>query len=71
MDGLTGLPETVEKTFTQAIMQRCIVHITRNIYVTIPKKEAKEIIANFKKIYTANNLKQAKLEYENFKTKLD
>ena len=69
MDGLVGLPEAVEKVYPQTIMQRCIVHITRNIYSITAKKECKEIIADFKKIYTSNNLEQAKLEYENFKEK--
>lgn len=71
MDGLSGLPEAVEKVFPQAIMQRCIVHITRNIYSIIAKKECKEVIADFKKIYTASNLEQCKLEYENFKKKYE
>ena len=66
MDGLTGLPEAVEKVYPHAIMQRCIVHIVRNVYSIIPKKEAKEIIGDIKKIYTASNLENAKLEYENF-----
>ena len=69
MDGLTGLPEAVEKVFPQTIMQRCVVHITRNIYSVTAKKDCKEVIADFKKIYTANNLEQAKLEFENFKKK--
>jgi len=69
MDGLTGLPEAVERVYPQAILQRCIVHITRNIYSILPKKEVKEIITDFKKIYTANNLDHAKLEYEAFQKK--
>lgn len=69
MDGLIGLLEAVEKVYPQAILQRCIVHITRNIYSILPKKDVKEIINNFKKIYTANTLEHAKLEYEAFKKK--
>lgn len=69
MDGLTGLPAAVESIFPQAIMQRCIVHITRNIYSVTAKKDCKEVIADFKKIYTSANLEQAKLEFENFKKK--
>lgn len=69
MDGLTGLPEAIERIYPQAIIQRCIVHIVRNIYSILPKKEVKEIIADFKKIYTSSNLENAKLEYKNFKTK--
>ncbi len=66
MDGLTGLSEAIESVYPQAITQRCIVHIVRNIYSILPKKESKEIISDFKKIYTSSNLENAKLEYENF-----
>ena len=69
MDGLTGLPEAVERVYPQAILQRCIVHIIRNIYSILPKKDVKEIIDDFKKIYTASNLGHAKLEYESFQKK--
>lgn len=69
MDGLAGLPESIEKVYPQTITQRCIVHIVRNIYGILPKKDAKQVIANFKKIYTASNLENAKAEYENFKEK--
>lgn len=69
MDGLSGLPDAIEKVYPQAITQRCIVHIVRNIYSILPKKDVKEVIADFKKIYTASNLENAKLEYENFKVK--
>lgn len=69
MDGLTGLPEAVERVYPQAILQRCIVHITRNIYSILPKKEVKDVVTDFKEIYTASNLEHAKLEYEAFKKK--
>ena len=69
MDGLAGLPDAIEKVYPQAITQRCIVHIVRNIYSILPRKNVKEVIANFKKIYTASNFENAKLEYENFKEK--
>lgn len=69
MDGLAGLPEAVERVFPQAIMQRCIVHITRNIYGILPKKEVKTVIEDFKRIYTASNFEHAKLEYESFNKK--
>ena len=69
MDGLTGLPDAIEKIYPNAIMQRCIVHIDRNIYIIVPKKDSKEVMHDFKKIYTATNLSNAKSEYENFKEK--
>lgn len=66
MDGLTGLSEAIETVFPKAKTQRCIVHIVRNIYSILDKKLSKEIIADFKNIYTASNLYSAKLAYENF-----
>ena len=66
MDGLPGLPEAIEKVFPKTITQRCIVHIVRNIYSILDKKKAKQIIADFKQIYTASNINFAKLAYENF-----
>lgn len=66
MDGLTGLPEAIEKVFPKTITQRCIVHIVRNIYSILDKKKAKEVISDFKQIYTASNINFAKLAYENF-----
>lgn len=69
MDGLTGLPAAIETIFPQTITQRCIVHIVRNVYSTVSRKDSKEIIADFKKIYTSNNLELAKLEYKNFSEK--
>lgn len=66
MDGLTGLSDAIEKAFPKTKTQRCIVHIVRNIYSILDKKKAKQIIADFKQIYTASNLQYAKLAYENF-----
>jgi transposase-like protein len=69
MDGLTGLSAAIETVYPQAITQRCVVHITRNIYSVTAKKDCKEVIADFKRIYTSNNLEQAKLEFDNFQNK--
>ena len=69
MDGLAGLSDAIEKVYPQTITQRCIVHIVRNIYSILPRKDVREVIADFKKIYTTSNLENAKLEYENFKEK--
>ena len=66
MDGLKGLPEAIEKVYPKTITQRCIVHLVRNIYSILNKKECKEVIGDFKKIYTAPSKVKAKLEYEGF-----
>ena len=66
LDGLSGLSEAIEKIYPKAKTPRCIVHIVRNIYGILDKKKSKEIIGDLKKIYTASNGNNAKLEYENF-----
>ena len=37
------------KNISKTITQRCIVHIVRNIYGILNKKEAGEVIKDFKK----------------------
>lgn len=69
MDGLKGLPEAIEKIYPKTITQRCIVHIVRNIYSILNKKEAGEIIKDFKKIYTSATREMAEIEYKEFKEK--
>ena len=69
MDGLKGLPEAIEKIFPKTLTQRCIVHIVRNIYTMLNKKEAAEVVKDFKKIYTSPNGEIAKEEYKEFKEK--
>lgn len=69
MDGLKGLPEAIEKIYPKTITQRCIVHIVRNLYSILNKKEAAEIIKDFKKIYTSTTREMAEIEYKEFKEK--
>lgn len=66
LDGLKGLPEAINVVYPHTNTQRCVVHIVRNIYKVCNKKEVKEIINDFKKIYTSPSLEAAKLEYQNF-----
>jgi len=69
MDGLKGLEEAIEKIYPKTITQRCIVHIVRNLYSVLNKKEAGEIIKDFKKIYTSATKEMAEIEYKEFKEK--
>lgn len=66
LDGLTGLAERIEDTFPNTVTQRCMVHIDRNIFNILPKKDCKEVMADFKQIYNASNLHYAKEAYNNF-----
>lgn len=69
MDGLKGLPEAIEKIYPKTLTQRCVVHLVRNLYGILNKKEAATIIKDFKKIYTAPTRKIAEIEFEEFKKK--
>lgn len=68
-DGVAGFKGSLETVFPKTKAQRCVVHLTRNLYKICPKKQANTVIQEFKKIYTASNLKVAQLELENFKEK--
>lgn len=68
-DGIAGFKGSLERVFPRTQSQRCVVHLVRNIYSLCPKKEAKNIIADYKKIYTSTSLEEAELELDNFKNK--
>lgn len=67
-DGIAGFKGSLETVFPKTISQRCVVHLTRNLYSICPKKDANRIIQAFKKIYSASNLNVAQLELKNFKS---
>lgn len=66
LDGLTGLSDAIEKVYPNTNTQRCIVHLTRNLYSICNKKEAKEIINDFKKIYKSPNKMICEFYYNEF-----
>ena len=68
-DGIAGFKGSLERVFPKTQSQRCVVHLVRNIYSLCPRKDAKNIIADYKKIYTSISLDEALLELENFKSK--
>lgn len=68
-DGIAGFKGSLERIFPRTQSQRCVVHLVRNIYSLCPKKEAKNIITDYKRIYTSTSLDEAELELENFKNK--
>ena len=65
-DGIAGFKNSLERVFPKTNAQRCVVHLVRNLYSICPKKEAKNIIADFKKIYTSSNLDEAELQLDLF-----
>lgn len=68
-DGIAGFKGSLERVFPKTQTQRCVVHLVRNIYSLCPKKEAKKIIADYKKIYTSSNLEEAMFQLDIFRQK--
>ena len=70
-DGIAGFKGSLERIFPKTQAQRCVVHLVRNIYSLCPKKEAKEIIKDYKKIYTSSTLEEAEFQLDVFKQKYE
>ena len=68
-DGIAGFKGSLERVYPKAQSQRCVVHLVRNLYGICPKSQAKEIIADFKKIYTSASFKEANVKLDDFKEK--
>lgn len=66
-DGIAGFKGSLETVFPKTHAQRCVVHLVRNLYALCSKKEAKQVIADFKKIYTSSSLEEAEFHLEVFK----
>lgn len=54
-DGLKGLPEAIEATWPQAIVQTCVVHLLRNAFKFCSYRDRKAVAKALKPIYTALN----------------
>lgn len=70
-DGIAGFKGSLERVFPKTQSQRCVVHLVRNIYSLCPKKNAKEIIADYKKIYTSTCQEEANFQMDMFKKKYE
>ena len=66
-DGIAGFKGSLELVFPKTQSQRCVVHLTRNIYSICPKKQANKVIQFWKKIYTSSDKEKAYLILEDFK----
>lgn len=65
-DGLTGLPEAIEATWTQATVQTCVVHLIRAAMRFVNYKDRKAVAAALRPIYTAANAEAARIELDTF-----
>lgn len=54
-DGLTGLPEAIEATWPDSMVQTCVVHLIRSSMRFVAYGDRKKVAAALKPIYTAAN----------------
>jgi putative transposase len=66
-DGLTGFPEAIEATWSQATIQTCVVHLIRASMRFVNYGDRKAVAAALKPIYTAADADAARVEFEAFK----
>ena len=68
-DGIAGFKGSLERVFPKTQCQRCVVHLVRTIYSLCPTKDSKQIIADYKKIYTSSNIEEANFHLDVFRSK--
>ena len=59
MDGLSGLETVFTEEFPQARIQRCQVHVARNVLAKVPKKLKQEVADAMRSIFYASSKKKA------------
>ena len=69
MDGLAGLERVFIEEFPQAKVQRCQVHVARNVLAKVPKKLKKEVADDVRSIFYASSRKKAFGLYKTFTDK--
>ena len=65
-DGITGIKDAIKIEFPSCIYQRCVVHIDRNLYSYAKKSIKKDVMKDFKDIYTSTTLEEANLKAQEF-----
>jgi putative transposase len=69
MDGLSGLETVFKEEFSQAKVQRCTVHIDRNVLAKVPKKLKKDVADDLRSIFYAPSREKALGHFDLFKEK--
>jgi putative transposase len=67
MDGLSGLERVFTEEFPNAKVQRCQVHVGRNVLAKVPRKLKKTIADEIRSIFYASTKKKAMEFYNQFK----
>jgi transposase-like protein len=65
-DGLKGLPEAINATWPEAVVQTCVVHLVRNSLRYASKKHWAAITRDLKPVYTAPSATAAEARFAEF-----
>jgi len=69
MDGLSGLEKVFEEEFPKAAVQRCHVHVARNVLAKVPMKQKREVADDLRSIFYASSKTKAQSQWEIFQKK--
>jgi len=64
MDGLTGLEKVFKEEFPNSVVQRCQVHVARNVLSKVPQKHKKDVADDLRSIFYASSMDKAKAFYK-------
>lgn len=70
MDGLPGLEKVFKEEFSKAKVQRCQVHVARNVLAKVPKKLKKDVADDMRSIFYASSKQKAMEFFDIFKERL-
>lgn len=69
MDGLSGLESVFKEEFSLAKVQRCQVHVARNVLAKVPKKLKQAVADDLRVIFYASSKQRALESFKGFKAK--
>ena len=67
MDGLPGLERVFKEEFPKARVQRCQLHVARNVLAKVPRKLKKAVADELRSIFYASSRKNALAFFKQFK----
>jgi putative transposase len=67
MDGLPGLEAVFKEEFPKAKIQRCQVHVARNVLAKVPQKFKQEVADGMRSIFYASSRDKAREFFKEFK----
>lgn len=66
MDGLSGLEKVFREEFSRAKVQRCQVHVARNVLAKVTKKNKQQVADDMRSIFYASSRKKAMEFFDQF-----